>query len=219
MFKDISSGVLEREVTRGIGSNEIPQRVLGKTGESVPVLGLGSAPGADAIALYHKAIDRGVTYIDTATGYGRAQAQLGEVMGERREEVFLVTKTHTEDGAKALEILEQNMRLLQTDQVDLTYVHAVGGLDVDRVLGKDGSLAGLRDRTPRRSPTSWTGSRYRRKPRLPPLLCVLRSRTGRLSRSAPVPGRHPLRSLRRSVRWAYQPVGQSRRRRLSTAIR
>ena len=151
MSKDISSEVLEREVTRGIGSNEIPQRVFGKTGVSVPVIGLGSAPGGvglkdeDAIPLYHKAIDGGVTYIDTATGYGRAQAQLGEVMRERREEVFLVTKTHTDDGAKALEILEQNMRLLQTDQVDLTYVHAVGGLDVDRVLAKDGSLSGLRE--------------------------------------------------------------------------
>jgi predicted aldo/keto reductase-like oxidoreductase len=110
----------------------------------------------DAIALYHKAIDRGVTYIDTATGYGRAQAQLGEVMRVRRKEVFLVTKTHTAEGPKALEILEQNLKLLQTDRVDLTYVHSLGGLDVDRALAKDGSLAGLRE-AQRRGWTRYVG--------------------------------------------------------------
>ena len=61
----------------------LPQRVLGKTGERVPVLGLGTACGglgmsdAEAIELYEKAIDRGVTYLDTAPGYERAQRQLG----------------------------------------------------------------------------------------------------------------------------------------------
>ena len=50
----------------------LPERVLGKTGERVPVLGLGTGPGGmglgddDAVALYHLAIDLGVTYIDTA---------------------------------------------------------------------------------------------------------------------------------------------------------
>ena len=98
----------------------LPRRRLGKSGELVPILGLGSAPGGsglsdeDAIALYHRAIDLGVTYIDTATGYGRAQAQLGEVLQDRRGEVFLATKTHTAEGPKALEILEQNLKLLRT---------------------------------------------------------------------------------------------------------
>src|SRR5262249_49921813 len=73
----------------------LPQRRFGKTGEQVPVLGLGTGPAgfglADdaAVALYHAAIDRGVTYLDTAPGYGRAQAQLGQVLPRRRDEVFL----------------------------------------------------------------------------------------------------------------------------------
>lgn len=157
------SAVIEKRGTRKAGAPEtLPQRMLGKTGEPVPMLGYGSAPGGmglkdeEAIALCHKVIDLGVTYIDTATGYGRAQAQLGEVMRERRREVFLVTKTHTAEGPKALEILEGNLKLLQTDHVDLTFVHSLGGLDVDRVLAKDGALAGLRE-AQRRGWTRYVG--------------------------------------------------------------
>src|SRR5262245_33948640 len=85
----------------------LPQRVLGKTGGKVPILGLGTvAFGAiedekTAAALLHRAIDLGVTYIDTApprtrialfTGYGRAHAYLKGALRERRKEVFIATK-------------------------------------------------------------------------------------------------------------------------------
>ena len=59
----------------------LPQRVFGKTGERVPILGLGTGPSGmglqneDAIRLYHRALDLGVTYLDTAPGYQRAQMQ------------------------------------------------------------------------------------------------------------------------------------------------
>ena len=129
----------------------LPQRILGKTGEQVPILGLGTAPGgfgledAAAIELIEMAIDRGVTYLDTAPGYERAQSQLGNIVPRRRDEIFLVTKVLTSDGKEAVEKLEENLRVLQTDAVDVCYVHSLGHLDVDQVLAKDGSLAGLRD--------------------------------------------------------------------------
>lgn len=129
----------------------LPKRVFGKTGEEVPILGLGSAPGgmglpdAQAIEIYHAALDLGVTYLDTAPGYERAQEQLGHVMNKRRDEAFLVTKTFASEGKKATEILEQSLKDLQTDQVDLAFVHSVSSLDVDQVLAPDGSLAALRD--------------------------------------------------------------------------
>jgi uncharacterized protein len=132
-------------------SNTLPKRIFGKTGEEVPILGLGTAPGgmglpdAEAIDLIHAAIDLGVTYLDTAPGYERAQIQLGEVLPERRDEVFLVTKTLTETAEKALEILENSLRDLKTDQVDLTFLHSVGSQDVDAILAPDGALAGLRE--------------------------------------------------------------------------
>ncbi len=132
-------------------SEMLPHRILGKTGVRVSILGYGSAPGGigmgddDAISLCHKAIDLGVTYIDTAPGYGRAHLQLGQVMESRRDEVFLVTKTPADDAAEALSMLEKGLKDLQTEQVDLVYVHSMGNRDVDRVLAPDGALAGLRE--------------------------------------------------------------------------
>jgi predicted aldo/keto reductase-like oxidoreductase len=126
-------------------------RLFGKTEERVPILGLGTAPGGfglsdfDAVDVIHAAIDNGVTYLDTAPGYERAQIQLGEVLPERRDEVFLVSKTCTGNGARAVEILEQSLRDMKTDCVDLTFVHSVGSLDPDEILRRDGALAGLRD--------------------------------------------------------------------------
>jgi aryl-alcohol dehydrogenase-like predicted oxidoreductase len=140
----------------------VPQRRLGKTEERVPILGLGTGPGGsglddrEAIRLYHAAIDRGVTYLDTAPGYGRAQSQLGEVMRRRRGEVFLVTKTWTAARDEALAILEKSLRELQTDCVDLVYSHCVGSFDPDAILAADGSLAGLRE-AQRRGWTRYVG--------------------------------------------------------------
>ena len=76
----------------------LPHRPFGKTGQRVPLLGLGTAPGGtglkdeEAIRLFNRAIDLGVTYVDTAPMYGRAQRQLSEIVPERREEMFLVSK-------------------------------------------------------------------------------------------------------------------------------
>lgn len=132
-------------------SEPLPHRVLGKTGERVPVLGLGTAPGGmglsdfDAVDVIHVAIDHGITYLDTAPGYVRAQIQLSEVLSDRRDEVFLVTKTLANTAAEVQAILEQSLTDMKTDTVDLTFVHSVGSLDPERILAKDGALAGLRE--------------------------------------------------------------------------
>lgn len=135
----------------GIDVLPLPTRQFGKTGEEVPILGLGTAPGGfalpdvEAIEIYQAALDLGVTYLDTAPGYDRAQVQLGHVMKKRRDEAFLVTKTFAAEGKKATEILEQSLKDLQTGHVDLAFVHSVSSLDTDQVLAPDGSLAALRD--------------------------------------------------------------------------
>lgn len=144
------------------GTESIPQRVLGKTGERVPILGLGTAPGGmgltdiEAVDVIHAAIDEGITYLDTAPGYARAQIQLGEVLPNRREEVFLVTKTLANTAVEVQSILEQSLRDLKTDAVDLTFVHSVGSLDPERILAADGALAGLRE-AQRRGLTRYVG--------------------------------------------------------------
>ena len=129
----------------------LPQTTFGKTGEHVPLLGLGTAPGgmgladADAIALFERAIDLGVTYIDTAPGYERAQSQLAQVVPHCRQDLFLVSKAHTTDYQEALDIVEKSLETLGTDHLDLMYVHSLGHLDVEKVLAEDGALAGLRE--------------------------------------------------------------------------
>src|SRR5690242_21206169 len=90
----------------------LPERRFGKTEERVPILGLGTAPAGiglpdeEAIALFHHAIDRGITYLDTAPAYARAHVQLGQVLRRRRDEVFLATKCATASAEEALRITE-----------------------------------------------------------------------------------------------------------------
>jgi hypothetical protein len=133
-------------------ADALPRRVLGKTGVRVPILGFGTAAAgirrnvANAVALYNEAIDAGVNYMDTApshTGYGRAQEQLGHVLKDRRKDVFLVTKTHEARGDDALRLLRRNLKELQTDRADLVYVHSLGDMDVDTVVGRGGVLPAL----------------------------------------------------------------------------
>jgi uncharacterized protein len=129
----------------------LPQRILGKTGESVSMLGLGTAPGGfglkddEAIALFERAIDLGVTYIDTAPGYDRAHQQLSEIVPTRREEIFLISKGATSDGDEMRRTVEENLRALKTDQLDLMYVHSMGHQDVEQVLAPNGALAALQE--------------------------------------------------------------------------
>ncbi len=138
----------------------MPQATFGKTGKRVPLLGLGTAPGgmgladADAIALFERAIELGVTYIDTAPGYDRAQHQLAHIVPHCRAELFLVSKAHTVHYQEALDIVEKNLAALATDHLDLMYVHSLGHLDVEQVLAKDGAIAGLREAQRR----GWTRS-------------------------------------------------------------
>jgi aryl-alcohol dehydrogenase-like predicted oxidoreductase len=142
------------------GTSKLPQRALGKTGVKVPILGLGTVAVGnlsnekEALALIHKAIDLGVTYIDTApastrialmTGYGRAQSYLKKVLRERRKEVFIVTKCLETDGDKMLSLLKKNLDELGVEQVDLTYTHSIGHAvyNFDKLVADDGPMAAL----------------------------------------------------------------------------
>jgi aryl-alcohol dehydrogenase-like predicted oxidoreductase len=144
----------------GEGKAKLPQRALGKTGVKVPILGLGTvavgnvSDAKKAVALINKAIDLGVTYIDTApastrqaamTGYSRAQKYLNGVLKERRKEVFIVTKCLETDGDKTLPLLQRNLKELGVEQVDLTHTHSIGHAvyDYDALVGPKGPMAAL----------------------------------------------------------------------------
>lgn len=112
----------------------LPRRLLGRTGVSVPVLGLGTAPAGhrpepEAIAFFRQCLDAGVTHIDTGPergGFGNAQAYLGRLLKERRAEVFVATRCCESDGEAALAQLKHNLRELQIEQADLVYVQSLG---------------------------------------------------------------------------------------------
>jgi uncharacterized protein len=142
------------------GPGKLPQRVLGKTGVRVPILGLGTVAVGNvpdrkkAVALLNRAIDLGVTYIDTApprtrvafmTGYGNAQKYLHAVLKERRKEVFLATKCLEPDGDKTIDLLKKNLDELGVGQVDLAYTHSIGHAlyDFDSLVGDKGPMAAL----------------------------------------------------------------------------
>jgi aryl-alcohol dehydrogenase-like predicted oxidoreductase len=129
----------------------LPTRVLGRTKVEVPILGLGFGPVGTgltegrALELMEQALDLGVTYWDAAPTYARAQEYIGKILPKVRDKVFLVSKVATDDAKRALEIIEQSLRTMKTDCIDLVHVHNIGDFNPDRVLGRGGVLEGLRE--------------------------------------------------------------------------
>src|SRR5215213_4337719 len=134
----------------------VPRRPLGKTGVAVPIIGYGTAPLGKikimdapllnkSVKLLNHAIDQGITYLDTSPDYG-SQPKLGEVMKTRRDEVFLATKINKRRKDDVLKELQQNLKELQTDHVDLIQVHAVNTMaDLEAALAPDGALPALEE--------------------------------------------------------------------------
>ena len=121
---------------------EIPRRPFGTSGEIVSILGLGGwhlgvpKTDADAVRLVHEAIDAGVNFLDNAWDYndGVSEQRMGKAIADRRDRVFLMTKmcTHGRDGRTAMKQLEESLRRLRTDHLDLWQIHEVAFDDEPR---------------------------------------------------------------------------------------
>ena len=134
----------------------LPHRPLGKTGVQVPIIGFGTAPlGKIKIMdapmlnkseqLLNHAIDQGITYLDTSPDYG-SQPKLGPVMKTRRDEVFLATKINKRHRDDVLKEIQQNLKELQTDHVDLVQIHALNAMaDLETALAPDGAISALEE--------------------------------------------------------------------------
>lgn len=131
----------------------MPERPLGRTGHKVRLFSLGgqatlerSGTHDESLAIIDRAIDLGVNYIDTAAAYGRgiSQTYIGEVMATRRNEVFLASKTHDRTRDGSLRLLEESLRLLQTDHLDLWQLHNVRTeAQLDTIFGDGGAIEAL----------------------------------------------------------------------------
>jgi len=118
-----------------LNEQAIPLRPLGRTGVPVTAIGFGGyhlglvKDEQDAIRLVQEAIDAGITFMDNAWEYhdGRSEELMGKAIADRRDQVFLMTKvcTHGRDRHEAMRQLEDSLRRLQTDHIDLWQVHEV----------------------------------------------------------------------------------------------
>lgn len=113
---------------------EIPKRSFGRTGEKVSLLGLGGyhigsiKDENESIRLIHEAIDLGVTFMDNAWEYhnGRSEEIMGKALqGDKRDKVFLMTKHHGRDKKTAMQHLDDSLRRLKTDVIDLWQFHEI----------------------------------------------------------------------------------------------
>jgi uncharacterized protein len=133
----------------------IPLRSFGRAADvKVSALGLGGhhlgdVPTVeDAIKIVHEAIDGGVTFFDNCWEYhnGKTENWLGRALVGKRDEIFLMTKvcTHGRDAKLAMEMLEQSLRRLQTDHLDLWQIHGISfDNDPDLAYAKGGVLEAL----------------------------------------------------------------------------
>ena len=127
-------------------SNPIARRTLGRTGEQLSIIGFGgivvmNETTTDAKNIVAEAVDRGINYFDVAPSYGNAQERLGPALAPYRKNCFLACKTEGRKKDDSRKQLEESLRLLQTDHVDLYQFHALTKMaDLDTVLGPGGAM-------------------------------------------------------------------------------
>ena len=116
-------------------AGSVTRRAFGLTGVQVSILGVGGYTMAEAkteaegIRIIHEALEAGVNFMDNAWEYhdGRSEEWMGKPLKGRRDQAFLMTKvcTHGRDAKVAMQQLEESLRRLQTDHLDVWQVHEV----------------------------------------------------------------------------------------------
>ena len=128
-------------------SEKFPKRTLGKTGQRVSIIAMGGIV-VDKAELDHAAkvvaesIEQGINYFDVAPIYGDAELKLGPALKPYRQNVFLACKTLRRDRLGAKEELNNSLKRLQTDHLDLYQLHGISDVekDVKAVFSKGGAM-------------------------------------------------------------------------------
>ncbi|WP_165072007.1 aldo/keto reductase [Paludisphaera rhizosphaerae] len=129
----------------------VPLRPLGKTGVKVSLLGLGGHHSTrakeekDSLRLIQRAVDEGVTFLDNAWDYhnGGAEERMGKALeeGKIRDKVFLMTKVCGRTAKEAQSNLEDSLRRLRTDHIDLWQFHEINyENDPDRIFAAEAAI-------------------------------------------------------------------------------
>jgi uncharacterized protein len=114
-------------------SASITRRPFGRHPDQVSIIGLGGyhlgqvKTMTEAVRIVHAAIDAGITFLDNAWEYhdGESERRMGRAIRDRRDQVFLMTKvcTHGRDARVAMRQLDESLRRLDTDHLDLWQIH------------------------------------------------------------------------------------------------
>lgn len=138
-------------VRAGASEEGIPTRTLGRTGERVSAIGLGgyhlgqpTLAEAEAIRIIRTAIDRGITFLDNSWDYnnGASEVRMGKALRDGyRERAFLMTKIDGQTRKAAAAQIEECLRRLQTDVIDLLQFHEIIRMeDPERIFAPGGAL-------------------------------------------------------------------------------
>ena len=130
--------------------NGIPYRELGRTGEKVSLVGIGGyhlgkqVDPNESISIIRKALDEGINFLDNCWDYngGESEIRMGKALRDGyREKAFLMTKIDGRNKATASSQLEESLRRLQTDRIDLLQFHEViRDTDPDRIFAAGGAF-------------------------------------------------------------------------------
>jgi aryl-alcohol dehydrogenase-like predicted oxidoreductase len=133
-------------------SGAMPYRILGRTGEKLSAIGLGGyhigkqADKHESIGLIRSAIDRGITFMDNCWDYngGASEIRMGKVRDGHRDEVFLMTKIDGRSKESAASQIDESLRRLQTDHIDLMQFHEIIRMeDPDRIFAEGGAMEAI----------------------------------------------------------------------------
>ncbi len=132
---------------------EIPYRMLGSTGEKVSIIGiggyhLGAQPSEnESIRIVRTAIDNGINFLDNCWDYheGVSEIRMGKALKDGyRQKAFLMTKIDGRDKKTATDQLDESLKRLQTDIIDLVQIHEIIRMsDPERVFASSGAIEAL----------------------------------------------------------------------------
>ncbi len=131
------------------GGGRMPYRTLGRTGEQVSIIGIGGAhlgltSEQESIRIVRTAIDHGVNFMDNSWDYsgGQCEERMGKALrGGYREKVFLMTKIDGRDRKTAARQLDESLKRLQTDHLDLIQFHEIIRMsDPERLFAPGGGM-------------------------------------------------------------------------------
>ena len=141
---------LSKQLADATNKGTVPTRVLGHTGEKVSMVGLGGyhlgmqADEQESIRIIRSGLDSGITFLDNCWDYnnGQSEIRMGKALRDGyRQKAFLMTKIDGRTRQAATQQLEESLRRLQTDHIDLLQFHEViRDTDPDRIFTKGGGM-------------------------------------------------------------------------------